>query len=59
MKSLLFKEATEKDLLSILSLYSQPDMDDGRVLPLKKAKELFKKVKSYPDYKILFTLLLF
>lgn len=35
----------------ILSLYSQPEMDE-EVLPLERAKEIFYKMKSYPDYRV-------
>ena len=46
------REATDKDLSSILSLYSQPDMDNGQVLSIAQSQKLFDRIKSYPDYKI-------
>lgn len=46
------READEKDLQSMISLYSQPDMDNGQVLSFEKAKEIFKKTKDYPFFKI-------
>ncbi|HOO12661.1 MAG TPA: GNAT family N-acetyltransferase [Bacillota bacterium] len=45
------REATERDLPHILSLYFQPEMDD-EILPLEKAEEIFCKMKSYPDYRV-------
>jgi GNAT superfamily N-acetyltransferase len=45
------REATEQDLDPILSLYGQIGMDNGKVLPLDEAENLFTKIKSYPDYK--------
>jgi ribosomal protein S18 acetylase RimI-like enzyme len=46
------REATQDDLPSILSLYSQLGMDNGEVLSLNRAKELYDKLQSYPDYKL-------
>ena len=46
------REATQADLPSVLSLYAQPEMDDGQILPLEQAQEIFNKIKTYPDYKI-------
>ena len=45
-------EATEQDIPFILSLYSQSDMDNGKTLPEEQAKDIFLKMKSYPDYKV-------
>jgi len=46
------REATVKDLPYIISLYSQPDMDDGKLISLERAQEIFTRIKSYPDYKV-------
>ncbi|MCL5125522.1 MAG: GNAT family N-acetyltransferase [Deltaproteobacteria bacterium] len=46
------REATQADLLSVLSLYAQPEIDDGQILPLEQAQEIFTKIKTYPDYRI-------
>jgi len=46
------REATPADLPSILALYSQLGMDTGEVLPLKRAKEIYDTLQSYPDYKL-------
>ena len=46
------RKAEEGDLPQILNLYAQPDMDNGEVLPLDSARELFNKLKKYPEYTI-------
>jgi GNAT superfamily N-acetyltransferase len=54
---LTLREATESDLLAILSLYSQLGEDDGSVLELKDAVSIFNRMKAYPDYRIYLALL--
>ena len=49
---MIIREATEEDLPGILELYSHPEIDNGIVLDLKDAKQIFEKMKSYPDYHI-------
>ena len=44
--------AQSKDLPEILSLYAQPEIDDGEQLELSAAKKLFERLSSYPNYKI-------
>ena len=46
------REALEEDLSYILELYKQPDMDDGKVLPLDHARDIFNRIKSYPNYNV-------
>ena len=46
------REASEKDLPDILSLYSQLGMDKGQILPIDKAKEIYDRIGTYPNYKI-------
>ena len=46
------RKAEKKDLKDILSLYSQPDMDNGEVLDINEAEHIFDKMKNYPDYSI-------
>jgi len=46
------RKAEKKDLKDILALYSQPDMDNGEVLDIKKAEQIFYKMKNYPDYNV-------
>jgi GNAT superfamily N-acetyltransferase len=45
------REAGERDLPDILTLYKQPDMD-GDCLDVEQAALIFQKIKSYPDYHI-------
>ncbi|MCL9682778.1 GNAT family N-acetyltransferase [Legionella maioricensis] len=54
--SLKIREATEEDLPEILNLYAQPDMDDGNILSPQQAIDLYKKMRSYPNYKIFVSL---
>ena len=46
------REASKEDLPAVLRLYAQPDIDNGKVLPLSEAERLFERVALYPDYKI-------
>jgi len=54
---ILIREAEEKDLPSMIVLYSQPDMDNGDAISLEKAKEILKKTKHYPYYKVFVALM--
>jgi GNAT superfamily N-acetyltransferase len=55
--NVVIREAAEHDLQFIISLYAQPDMDNGQVISLEKAKEIFKRIKTYPFYKVYVALL--
>ncbi len=44
--------ALKRDLPSILHLYSVKDIDNGAVLPLPEAEAMFRKMRSYPAYRI-------
>lgn len=46
------REAADLDLPAILSLYAQPDVDDGKVLSIERAQEIFTRIRSYPEYRI-------
>jgi GNAT superfamily N-acetyltransferase len=53
MKSpLVIREAGEEDLAGVLALYAQPEIDDGQVLAIEDAREMFSRFKLYPDYKL-------
>lgn len=39
------REAMEEDLSYILELYKQPDMDNGKALPLEHARVIFDRIK--------------
>jgi ribosomal protein S18 acetylase RimI-like enzyme len=36
----------------VLRLYAQPDLDNGKVLPLAQAERIFNLMDRYPDYKV-------
>jgi ribosomal protein S18 acetylase RimI-like enzyme len=44
------RKATHDDLNGVLALYSQPELDDGRVLPERDAERIFARFARYPDY---------
>jgi hypothetical protein len=46
----VIRKAEKIDLKDILSLYNQPDMDNGVVLDITAAEHIFEKMKKYPDY---------
>jgi GNAT superfamily N-acetyltransferase len=52
MSEVLCREASREDLPRVLGLYSQPDLDDGKVLSLPDAERIFERMAHYPDYKI-------
>lgn len=45
------KEATLFDLSGILNLYSTV-LDNGNILTIEQAEMLFKKMQTYPNYKV-------
>lgn len=48
----MIREAEKGDLAEILSLYSQPDMDDGEELSFPEAEAIFERMHRYPDYRV-------
>ncbi len=46
------REASKEDIPEVLRLYAQPDLDNGKVLPLSEAERHFEHIAGYPDYKI-------
>ena len=50
--SLLFREASASDLPEVMQLLAQPDLDDGKVLPVLDAQRIFERMARYPNYKI-------
>lgn len=50
--SLLFREASTSDLPEVMQLLAQPDLDDGKVLPVLDAQRIFERMARYPNYKI-------
>jgi GNAT superfamily N-acetyltransferase len=45
-----FRSATADDIPAVLTLYAQPDFDDGKVLPVGDAMRLLERFSAYPDY---------
>jgi len=50
--NVMVREADKNDLAAILSLYSQPSMDNCQVLLLNEAQTIFERTRSYPFYKV-------
>ncbi len=46
------RDITFDDLPDVLRLYAQPDFDNGEVLDDAKARALYARFLTYPDYKI-------
>jgi GNAT superfamily N-acetyltransferase len=44
------REATAADIPAVLALYAQPELDDGKVLPIDEAVALHQRFARYPDY---------
>jgi GNAT superfamily N-acetyltransferase len=44
------REATAADIPAVLALYAQPELDDGKVLPVAEAVALHARFARYPDY---------
>lgn len=49
-RPITIREAGEGDLPAILQLYAQPEIDDGKVLPLNAARTIFRQFRHYPHY---------
>lgn len=52
MEILEIRKATIDDLQSILNLYTQPGIDDARVLDLPTAELIFRRMGQYPNYSV-------
>lgn len=46
------RPATIRDLHAILSLYAQPELDDGNVLTAQKAQEIFSEMTASPNFTV-------
>jgi ribosomal protein S18 acetylase RimI-like enzyme len=46
------RQATETDLDDVLALYAQPDMDDGQVMDLASAQQVFAEFARHPSYRL-------
>jgi len=50
--TVVIRHATEADLPSVLTLYAQPGLDNGRVVDLPTARMLFSQFARYPSYRL-------
>jgi GNAT superfamily N-acetyltransferase len=50
--NLTIRQAKKEDLPAVLSLFSQPGVDDGEVLSVEAAERIFDKMQSYPNYNL-------
>lgn len=50
--NLQVRQAIAADLPNVLALYAQPDMDNGKVLSIEEAEQLFKQFSHYPSYRL-------
>jgi GNAT superfamily N-acetyltransferase len=50
--SVAIREAGEADLRAVLRLYAQPGLDDGDVLGEPAAREVFRRFRRYPSYRL-------
>jgi ribosomal protein S18 acetylase RimI-like enzyme len=50
--TLSLREATADDLPAVLALYAQPGLDDGDVLSVEQAREVFAQFARYPSYRL-------
>jgi ribosomal protein S18 acetylase RimI-like enzyme len=50
--ALSLREATADDLPAVLALYAQPGLDDGDVLSVEQAREVFAQFARYPSYRL-------
>ena len=50
--SLQVRQATPVDLPSVLALYAQPAMDNGKVLTIAQAEQLLAQFSHYPNYRL-------
>jgi GNAT superfamily N-acetyltransferase len=46
----MIRKANRDDLKEILTIYAEPDIDNGNVLDLNNAEATFDKMNYYPDY---------
>ena len=50
--SINIRQATAEDLPSVLALYAQPGMDDGKTLSLVEAEKIHQQFSRYPSYRL-------
>ncbi|MGE5455061.1 MAG: GNAT family N-acetyltransferase [Methylocystaceae bacterium] len=52
MNNIIIRQAQESDIGAILTLYAQPEVDNGKVPTMEMALEIFNKMSQYPNYKL-------
>lgn len=50
--NLCIRQASAADLSSVLALYAQPAMDNGEVLAIEEAEQIFAQFNQYPNYRL-------
>lgn len=50
--TLHIRQATDADLPAVLALYAQPGLDDGNVMTVQAAREVFAQFARYPSYRL-------
>jgi len=50
--NIVIREACESDLEQVLSLYAQPDLDNGAVLTPEEAARIWRGFADFPDYRL-------
>jgi GNAT superfamily N-acetyltransferase len=50
--TIALRQATAADLPDVLALYAQPGLDDGKVLGLERAEQVFAQFAHYPNYRL-------
>jgi GNAT superfamily N-acetyltransferase len=49
-ETISIRAAGADDLLGVLALYTQPEIDNGHVLPIQDAEAVYARFSRYPDY---------
>jgi GNAT superfamily N-acetyltransferase len=50
--AITIREATEGDIAAVLHLYVDSGLDDAEPLPLAAAVDIFRRMKTYPYYRL-------
>jgi GNAT superfamily N-acetyltransferase len=50
--NLAIREAKNSDLQTVLALYAQPGLDDGKVLSVEQAERIHADFSRYPNYRL-------
>ncbi len=50
--NIAIRQAQAADIPAVLTIYAQPDMDNGRVLDEEEAQRIFAEFARYPNYRL-------